>query len=295
MRLLLIALTVLMPLAVQAAAPEDGYLSARNRLMAEFKRLEDAEKVNDAALKREERARADLASQLAGVIGPVAVPGFSGPGKLALGSLFPSDIGAEQLDGLTFAAADNGALLVTTVPLAEKWLRARKSSWPEGVAAPQSLDAALKLPDFYTLAISPDAAVYGFAELPVARPEGAQIVLALLDLRAQDVTGAALPNEIIVAAVRGGRLYVANMPAKAKIAQLPACAQVWRDYEAKSKAAEAAYKASNGKDEKLFERSSQLQEEGSKAFRACFAERAKGEAFFAEATRQAQEMVDRMK
>lgn len=295
MRIVLIALMALLPLAAQAASPEDSYLASRNRHIAEFKRLEDANKVDDGAGKREERARVDLTKQLAGVIGPVAVQGFAGPGKLSLESLFPSDIGAEQLDGLTFSGGDDSRLLVTTVPLAEKWLRARRTSWPKGVAAPQKLDQALKTEDFYTLAISPDAAVFRFAELPIAKPEDTQLAFAMLDLRAQDETGSALPNEIIVAVVRDSRLYVANTPVAAKVAQLPACEQVWRDYDARSKEAEAAYQASSRKDDKLFERSSKLQEEGSKAFRRCFAERAKDAAFFAESTKQAQELIERMK
>jgi hypothetical protein len=295
MRLLLTALAALLPLAAQAASPQESYLTSRNRSIAEFKRLEDANKVNDAASKREERARDDLANKLRAVVGAVAVDGFAGPGKLSLESLYPSDIGAEQLDGLVYSGADDSRLLVTTVPLAETWLRARRTSWPQGTTAPQKLDQALKSEDFYTLAISPDAAVFRFAELPIGMPAGARLAFAMLDLRAQDETGTALPNEIIVSVVRDGELFVANTPAKARISQVPACEQVWRDYDAKSKAAEAAYQASNPKDEKLFERSSKLQEEGSKAFRRCFAERANGEAFFAEVTKQAQALVDRMK
>lgn len=294
MKSLLIALVALIPAAAQAASPEETYLASRDRYIAKFKKLEAAGQADERAMKQEESARGELERQLEKIIGPVAVEGFTEPGKLSLDTLFGEGVGADRLDGLAFSSGDKSELLVTTGALVESWLRAHQKSWAKSETPPQTLDQALRSEHFYTLAVSPDAGVALYGEVPVAKPAKAELVVAMLDQRSQDITGASVPDEIIVAVARNGKLLVASAPVEAKIVAAPACDKIWGDYEAKASKALAAYSASGRTDDTLFARYTRLQDEGSAAFRRCFAERAKNEKFFADVTREAQGLADRL-
>lgn len=290
--IVLIALVV--SFSARAASPEESYLAARDRHIAKFKKLEEAGEADERVAKQEAAARAELELLLEKIVGPVAVEGFTEPGRLSLESLFGQDVGADQLDGLAFSSDDKAQLLVTTDGLFKHWLRAHQKAWTKAEAPPQTLEQALKSEFFYTLAVSPDAAVAKYADIPVSKPAKAELAVALLDQRSQDVAGASIPDEIIVAVVRDGRLFVATTQSKAKIVAHPTCDKLWSGYEAKANKALADYSASGRTDEAAFSRYTRLQDEGSAAFRRCFAERAKSEAFFAEATREAQTLAERL-
>ncbi|WP_159731410.1 hypothetical protein [Methylosinus sp. Ce-a6] len=281
-------------LAASAATPEEAYLSSRDRAIAKLRKLEAAGKAAGQAEADERKALAEFGGKMEAIIGPVSAPGFQKLGKYSIETLFDG-IGADQLDGLAFAGDDDKSqLTISTQGLAEAFLRAHRKSWIKSEKAPQSLGEALASPYFYTLAVSPDAGVEKYADLPIAKPAAATLAAAMLDLRSQDDAGGALPDEIIVAVASGGRLYIASTPAKAKIETSPVCEKAWSEHQAKAKKAMDSYSASGRADEKDFEQYSKLQEEGSAAFRRCFAERAKSETFFADLTQEAQALADRL-
>lgn len=294
MKFLLIVLAFFIPVAAQAASPEEAYLASRDRYIAKFKKLEDSGQADERAGKQEQSARDELERQMEKIIGPVAVEGFAEPGKLSLETLFGEGVGADQLDGLAFSSTDKGQLLVTTEGLFKAWLRAHQKAWTKPQTPPQTLEQALKSEYFYTLAISPDAGVVKYADLPVSKPAAAELAVAMLDQRSQDITGASVPDEIIVAVARAGRLVIAASPTKTKIIAAPACDKIWADYEARANKALAAYDAAGRRNDALFADYTRLQDEGGGAFRRCFAERAKSEKFFAELTQEAQALVDRL-
>ncbi|TDX60242.1 hypothetical protein EDE12_12213 [Methylosinus sp. sav-2] len=288
---LLLAFT---PLAATAATPEEAYISLRDRSTAKLRKLEAAGKAAGAAEAEEQKTLKELGEKMEAIIGPVSVPGFQKLGKYSIETLFDG-VGADQLDGLAFSGDDDKSqLTVSTQGLAEAFLRAHRKNWLKGEKPPQSLGEALPSPYFYTLAVSPDAGVEKYADLPIAKPSAATLATALLDLRSQDDAGGALPDEIIVAVASEGRLYIASTPAKAKIESAPACEKIWSEHQAKAKKAMDSYSASGLADEKDFEKYSKLQEEGSSAFRHCFAEHAKSEKFFAALTQEAQALADKL-
>jgi hypothetical protein len=293
MKAFLLALIAFIPLAAHAASPEESYLASKKRYVEKFKKLEDAEQMNDRALKEEERARLDLEKQLREVVGPLALKGFSGPGKISLETLFSEDVGANQLDGLVYSSDDNAQAVVTTESLLQSWLRARKPDWPNPKAAPTEIPQALKSEDFYTLALSSDAAVSKYAEILLEKPANAAFAFALLDARSQD-TPPRIPNELIVSVVREGKVFLTTAPAKAKIDSIPACDKISQEYESKASKARAAYNASNPKNEKLFDESTRFEREGDASYRRCFAEQAKNERFFRTLTDEAQSLLDRL-
>lgn len=287
--------------AAWAASPEEAYLASRDRSIAKLRKLEAAGKAAGQAEADERKALQELGEKMEAIVGPVSAPGFQKLGKYSIETLFDGvetlfdGVGAAQLDGLAFAGDDDKSqLTVSTQGLAEAFLRAHRKAWAKGEKAPQSLREALASPYFYTLAVSPDASVEKYADLPIVKPAAATLAAAMLDLRSQDDAVGALPEEIIVAVVSGGRLYIASTPAKAKIESSPACEKIWSERQAEAKKAMDSYSASGRADEKDFEKYSKLQAESSAAFRRCFSEHAKSEKFFETLTQEAQALADRL-
>lgn len=286
---ILIASVLIQPSATQAATPEETYLAARDAFVAKLKQSDPAD---DRTQKEEENARRDLEQQMRRIVGPTNISGVGPEGRLTIETLLADDIGFGTLDGLLFEAADNKLhVLVTTEGLVSAWLKAHKDWSGRPPEMPQDIAAAFKADAFYTQAISPDAAVSTYAEIPVIKPAGATAVVALLVARAQDI-GPQIPDEVLLSVHQGGRVYVVSASAAAPTAAIPACDEVWRKSEQNAQRALDAYNASDSKDEALFERYTAIQEEGDAAFRRCYAEKAKGQPFFAALTRQAQDIAN---
>ena len=293
MKWALLAVLLLAPWAADAASPEESYLAAREAAIARFTAYEAANDYSDAVFAEHDRALADLEAQLRLIIGPVAIDSFSDGGVINLDTLFEGDEGFAMLDGLVYVSKDDKAhVLVTTVGLLRAWLEARRTGSQPSTDVPAKVDRALRSESFYTFAISTDSAVTQFAEIPIARPKAAS-AYAMLAKRSQDVA-LGVPDEMMIAIVEGGRVYVAWAAVNTVIAAIPACDGVWKDYKARAEEASSAYEKSDPKDERLFEDFIRLRDEGDVAYHQCFADRASGEAFYPPLTAEAQALVDRL-
>jgi hypothetical protein len=292
MKSILVALLVSISAAAGAASLEESYFAARDGHIEKFKA---ADPNDDRVRKEEELARDDLQGQLRRIVGTSDIKDFAAPAKSNLDTLFAGDAGFGQLDGLVYSSADDKThIVVTTDALLGHWLRAHKDWWGPTVAnVPQDVDAALRSEAFYTQALKSDAAISRYAELPLPKPAKATFAFAMLAARSQDL-GPRTPDELIVSVARDGRVFVVTAPANAKVDPVPACERIWRDASRNAAKAHEAYVASGMKDDKLFEQSTRIEEEGDSAFRRCFAQQAKGRSFVAALTRQAQELVDRL-
>jgi hypothetical protein len=120
---------------------------------------------------------------------------------------------------------------------------------------------------------------------------GAAIAVALLAEESQ-ILAIAPPDRIAVALVKGGKVFVAVVGAKTKLAPIAACDAIWTGFKAKSEAAFAAYQASELKDQKSFDAGTRFESDGADALHKCWAERARGEPAFPALTRQAQALAD---
>jgi hypothetical protein len=281
---LLIATVTTAPAAPPAA--EDRYVATRDAAIEKLSAIYDAGKFDDAAKKDEEAATADLTAQMAAILNESARAGF-GPTKLNLGSFYKGDEGFGTLDGLRFEAllgrdgqkaGSNGAddkyveprahIVVTTQTLFERWLHAHKEWWGDKIKnVPQQIAKALSDESFYTQAISNGSAVVKFSPLPITKPAGATFVFAMLAGRTQSE----LPDsadEVIVAAVANGKVYVAEGSIEPKV-RIAAC-------------------LANKKFEPQDDDRRQKSED---AYARCFAQRAPREASFAQATKQAQALL----
>jgi hypothetical protein len=266
-----------------------------------------ADKKADEAFKAAESMRADLLAKLAPMVAESGRKGF-GSGKLNLDALSEGDMGFGLLDGLRFDSlvGDNGEkagqngrdgkyvepkshIIITTQSLFERWLRGHKDWWGKNTRnVPQQMGAALKDESFYTQAIQTDAAVVKFNELPVTKPASATFAYAILGGRTQDEAPNAA-DEVFVSALANGKVYVAYGSIKPKV-EIPACVAIKHDHNKKAeKAAEDLQ--FNRIDKKAYDKLGDLRQLGEDAYKKCFTQRAPQQPSFAEATRQAQELL----
>ncbi|MES2196234.1 MAG: hypothetical protein V4517_17585 [Pseudomonadota bacterium] len=296
-------------LASANAAPlsaEDRYVAARDAAIAKISKLYDNGKADDAA-KAEKTADADLLAQMKPIVAESGREGF-GPARLNLDAYAKGDQGFGLLDGLRFDAltGDNGEkagaegkdgnhvepkahIIVTTQTLFERWLRAHKDWWGKKVKnVPQQMGAAFKDESFYTQAISTDAAVVNFNELPISKPASASFAFAMLAARTQDAVPEAA-DEVFVSALANGKVYVAYGSIRPTV-QVPACLAIKADFTRKAdKAADDLQ--SNRIDKKAYDKLGDLRQQGEDAYKRCFTQRAPQQPSFVEATRQAEALL----
>jgi hypothetical protein len=292
MKPLPIALLVLMLPAIAAAAtPEQSYLASRDSSIAKLKKLDSSA---TGFAKAEDAAKRNLELQLGRIIGPFDMAGVKGPGKINLDTLSAGDEGFGMLDGLAFKAEDKSIeVVVTTDGLFDAWLKGHKDWWKGMANVPPAGADALRFDAFYTQAISTDAAVSKFADIPVAKSATASFATAMLAMRSQD-EGVGSPDEIFVALISGGHVLIAYAPVGEKIAPIAACDAIWKAAEAKATAAFAAEAAADPKAQAKMPEGGALRDQGAAAFRACFAERFKATPDFARISQQAQALLDRL-
>ena len=273
--------------------------------MAKISKLYNAKK-DDEASKAEKAAEIELTAQMKAILTEPDRKGF-GPPKLNLDALTEGDQGYGMLDGLRYDSlvGENGEkageqgpdkyvepkshFIVTTQPLLERWLRGHKNWWGKdknNVA--QQVGAAFEQGDFYTQAISTDAAVVNFSELPIALPAGATLAVAILGGRTQD-TMPDEADEVSVSALANGKAYVAYGSIKPKM-KISACIAIEAEASKKAEKAAADYDAKRI-DKKSYDKLGDLRQQGEDAYKKCFTQRAAQQPSFAEATRQAQALL----
>jgi hypothetical protein len=267
------------------ASSEDRYIATRDAAIATISKLYDDSK-GDEATKAEEAATTDLLAQMKAILTEPDRQGF-GSAKLNLGSFYKGDEDFGTLDGLRFdsllgekgqKAGSTGKdekyvepkshIVVTTQTIFERWLRAHKDWWGQNIKnVPQQMAKALSDESFYTQAISNGSAVVKFSSLPIAKPYGATFAYAMLAGRTQsEIPDAA--DEVIVAAIANGKVYVAEGSIAPKV-KVAAC---------------IAQKKAEPMDENVREKSEA-------AYARCFSQRAPKESSFAAATKQAQALL----
>ena len=177
---------------------------------------------------------------------------------------------------------------MTTQTLFERWLRAHREWWDGKIKnVPQRIGDALRDESFYTQAISSGAAVINFSALPIAKPGSASFAHAMLAGRTQsEVPDAA--DKIFVSAIAGGKVYIAYGSIKPEV-RIAACTEI-RVYDKRSTEVFEQFQRKEI-NQKAYDRSGNLRQKGEDAFKRCFAERAPREPAFADATRQAQELL----
>jgi hypothetical protein len=283
---------ILLGLAAAAGTPEEDYVAARDAAIAKIKAIEAKTPSADTG-EIDQKALADLEKRLQAIIGDLAVKPYSTRGKITIETLSSEGIGSGGLDALRFANGEEGPqVYVTTDGLFTRWL-AKPSSWPaeQRGNAPWSIEAALANSEFYTSAISQDAAFTKNADLPVTKPEGAAFAVALLGNWSQDI--GPNPHQHIIVAIRThGKVYIATENAS-RYQPIAACEAVWKDAEKQAAAIFKKYQDGGAKDEKIFDSYTAMQNKGDQDYHACYIERMPREAFFPALTGEAQAIANR--
>src|SRR5579871_771721 len=225
-----------------AASPEQRYLAARD---AYIKTIGHDE--TDRGFERHNAALADLEAQLGAIIGPTTLKGFPPEGKIHLDTLYTDDEGFGLVDGLMYRIPlddkgidDKVSVVVTTRSLFEAWLKAHKTKWRGQAPLPQDLPTALKSDEFYREALSTDAAVVTYAQLPVAKPAWARTAYAVLATRTQDLVPST-PTEMDIVVIGSGRAYFATAKTEAVVGPVAACETIRQQIKDKAQEVWAAY------------------------------------------------------
>jgi hypothetical protein len=267
-KLAIIASLLLAASAVRAGAPEDAYFAARDAAIARYAAVEATGASDSETVKQNDSEIDKLGQQLQRLVGPVAVKGFPGAGKASLEALGKHDEGYGWLDGLSFATPDSkSALVVTTEPLLTHWLKEHENWYgSKDERMPQDVHAALASEIFYNQAMSTDAAVSRYVELPVTKPAGATFAYAMLIGRSQ-IDDPRIPDEIIISAISGGRIYLMRAPTPVALHPLPACQALWDR------------RAGNAEQQRA---------KANAAFHRCYAQKARSEPFYPVLAKEAQ-------
>jgi hypothetical protein len=286
-------------------SPEDSYIAARDAVIANVTKLYD-DKKNDEAQKAEEAATKDLLARIKVILPEPDRKGF-GPAQLNLEAFSAGDMGFELLDGLRFDSlfgangerahppgpdgkwVDPGThIVIATQSLFERWLRTKKDMMDKNKSVAQQIGTILRSENFYTHAISTDAAVVNFNTLPITKPAGATIAYAMLAARTQDAVPTAA-DEVFAAALANGKVYIAYGYIRPKVV-VPACVAIKEGYDKKAqKAAEDL--ESKRITRKAYDKLGDIRQQGEDAYKKCFIERAPQQPSFAEATKQAQALL----
>jgi hypothetical protein len=277
------------PMTLVGASPEEKYFETRDNFIREFEKASTpldslAEQDQHALDEKDRHALAELEKQLKAIVGPVNVEGFPKNGKINLLTL-QKDYGFGQVDGLSFSARQE-YLFVTTDNILKKYL----AEQPE---LPKDLAELSKTGEFYVRAITAEAAVTYFAEIPVKSANGKSYVRAFLGLTAQDI-GPFIPKDIFVFVTNGNRILAVQSPAATEITEIPQCRNEWERFAKKKADANELYRSSGFKNQKASDESVQYEEQGFEAYQRCYDREANNQKFFASIKQQAQAIVDRL-
>lgn len=280
--------------ASRAANPEDAYLAARDKYIAQFRAMEKAKASSEKIDAAHTKALADLEGRLRALVGEVAVKGFTGAGKINLESLTESDVGYGMLDGMVYSAGseDGPQLVVTTRYLLDKWLAtAAKKDKPNRV--PADLTSALQFDQFYTFSIGSDAAFTRDANLEITVPPGAGLARAVLGGWAQDI-GPNTDRSLIVTVLKDGKVFIGSLRPKSTVGEIAACQAIWMEAQHKAEKLRAAREvvargknAADSSDDKT-------EEKADRDFHACFVQHAPKERFYPSLVEEAQQFADRI-
>jgi hypothetical protein len=288
----LLAVLLLTPAAAQT--PEETYFATRAAAIAEIKAATAAQHPgptdgDDAkVLALNEKDRAELERQMRVIVGPVEIKGMSDKSALNLDALSEGDEGFGLLDGMVYGALDaRTRVIVTTDSVFRHWLDEHKDWEGDGsIVLAQNPADAVKEEAFYSQAVSTDAAIMRFADLPIRKPPDAAFAYAMLAARSQD-DAPTKANEVFVALSQGGRTFVAYTKEFSAVGPIPACEKIRTDYA--DQAAKAARNPALSQDQV-----DALSAKSDSEFLRCFAQNAARQAGFAAAAKAAQTLIDRL-
>jgi hypothetical protein len=289
---LVLAVLLLAPIGALAASPEDDYIAARDRCIAELKTLEAPEDWPAHRVLQEKDTK-DLEQRLKAMIGPFAAAGFPAEGKLDA-DLYLGDPSFGEIDGLLYGDKDyDDGVIVTTDGLLDKWLLRHPRRWSK-IELPRSAAAAVGTEAFYTQGLNRQGDVARYAIIPIVAPPGAKFAQAMLATSDVGPEIPATPDRPFVALEKGGRVFIVSARPATPMKGIAACDAVLATYDKKIDVAEKAHAdASDPKSQdELGKLAAKLHDQGQAAFLSCFKDKIKTTPEFEAATKQAAAIVE---
>jgi len=290
-RALALAALLLAPIGALAASPEDDYIAARDRDMAELKTLEAPEDWPKHKVLQDKDTK-DLEQRLKAIIGPVAIPGFAYEGRLNA-YLYAGDPSYGEIDGLAYNDGekydDVDVVIVTTDGLLDKWLLGHPRRWST-VVLPHAAAAAVKIEAFYTQGMTRQGYVVRYATVPVVAPRGAKFAEAMLATidASPDLPGA--PERLFIALEKGGRVFIVGVGPTIPMKGIAACSALSAAYEKKATAAEKTF--TKFLEPKLEAKIQSFRDQGRAALLACYKDKSRTTPEFAAVRKQAAALIE---
>ncbi|MDQ0505344.1 hypothetical protein [Xanthobacter agilis] len=288
-----LACALLLASAWPAAAAADAlsdYVAARDQAIAASLAAAKAHKSgDDAIIKRETAAMKDLSKRLTAVLGPMTFKALGSP-TYTLNMLTYDEITpTRQLDGISFANADyTTRLVVTPEPVFNAWLAARAKDDDAPPALGAGPKAAMATNAFYNDALVFDGGYFQpYLELPITTTPGEK-AYAVLGLQIDEAPGNALPDDIAILRIANGKAMVGLTSANLDIKPIAACNALWKPHEDKAAALTKVVEKDNKPEDPRWNDIQKILDEGSTAFRTCFAKEAPSQPFYAAAVGRAE-------
>ncbi len=207
-----------------AASPEDDYLAARKGHFETIAAAEKAKKSEAEIQKLDEAALADLKTRAIAALGLQTFPGVPTTPTYRPETLLGGQLESGAADGLRYASETaDSAYLVSSEKILLTWARERAVE-SKGIAKALKTGVAglFANNEVITSTIGVDAAFESFLELPL-EPQAGVVARAAIGGFSQDVP-LAPPPSLVVALASGGRVVIATVAAKTKVADPKACA-----------------------------------------------------------------------
>lgn len=277
---------------VAGATPIDDYIEARNAAEKTLRAAQEAGKSDEAISALEEKYIADLKARLIAIVGPISFKGLDATPDFSNTVYEPSTL---AFHGETAAIT----VQVSPEPIIADWLKreleAKRNGEPEGEDVPdafgQGIAAAMKTETFYTRSVGIPFAFFDYGSLPLQAEKGEQLHVALGRIIIEDPVEAP-PVDIVLTRVADGQVIIANASLDAEAPSFEACHVIAQGFTDKAETLEKAAEAASNYDDPRWKAATAERLKGGKAYRACFAEKVKGTPFYAEATKQAQALLD---
>lgn len=253
---------------------ENNYIQARNSILKQLKGHEVSDQENSEAVKK-------LDSLIQAAVGPIRIKGFSENWHSNV-QTFQDEVGVGRADGVENEIPGTIAF-VSTPKILSAFLGRNNFDFKE----------ASKNENLLSLAVTTDAALTPYFDVPVKLPKGITQAHALVALEAQDI-GPYEPHSLIVVATRRNQVFIINQELKGIQTQIPACNHAWTQQNKLADAAYTKYKKSNLQDQKAINEYHRLEEAAFKSYRDCFQSKAKLQAFFPEIEKRATATLGRI-
>lgn len=286
----LVALTLsTVSLVANAASPTDIYLATKEKAVLALKHPAGAAEPIGAD-KIEAEALVALAQQMRNVVGPLGLRGFPENGKSNTTSLSDGSIETGYLDGIQATSSDGATVLITNTQLIQAWLKFNEPpSSGQNERPLADMGKIISTGFLYTQAFQSGAAVQIYTELPVV-PPGSATTRAFLAKKGQESVAPHPPDMLVATVIRGERVYIFERPLKPEAPEITDCKVAWTNQDYKVR---AIYEASSkpGGPPPDMDKALTLADAAESDFFKCYSERAATQPFFANAVKQAQELI----